>query len=266
MNLNLRDAHVVIGGGSRGIGFACALEYAKEGARLSLIGRSQDRLAQCQEIITQQVPTAQIKYYVQDLAKTKDVETLVDQIETINGPIDVLVVTAGGANHNVSIDKLSVDDWHQAMDSKFFTYINLITPVIKRMGERGRGSIVSVLGTGGRVPHINALPRGATSSALMLATAGLAKSYAPMGVRINAVNPGYVLTLSHLADSMPMDQLLQRINIEEAKTNRPASNSPMGRIGLPGEIADVVLFLTSPRSSYITGTVITVDGGTSASI
>ena len=265
MDLNLRDAHVVIGGGSRGIGFACALEYAKEGARLSLIGRSEDRLVQCQEIILKQVPNAQVKYHVQDLVHTKDVDALINQIDDTD-PIDVLVVTAGGANHNVNIDDLSVADWHQAMDAKFFTYINLITPVIKRMGKRGRGSIVSVLGTGGRVPHANALPRGATSSALMLATAGFAKSYAPTGVRINAVNPGYVLTLSHLADTMPVDQLLQRINVEEAKTNRPASNSPMGRIGLPKEIADVVLFLRSSRASYVTGSVITVDGGASASI
>jgi NAD(P)-dependent dehydrogenase (short-subunit alcohol dehydrogenase family) len=266
MDLNLKNAHVMIGGGSRGIGFACAVEYAKEGAKLSVVGRNENRLAQCVEIIKQQVPEADIEFYVQDLAQSKEAEALVDQIESSRGPVDILVVTAGGASHSVNVNEISVDDWHQAMDAKFFTYINLITPVIKRMGARGQGSIVSVLGTGGRVPHANALPRGATSSALMLATAGLAKSYASMGVRINAVNPGYVLTLSHLADSMPMDQLLQRINLKEAEINRPASNSPMGRIGLPNEIANVVLFLSSPRASYITGSVITVDGGTSASV
>ena len=93
------------------------------------------------------------------------------------GPIDVLVTCAGAARRTPPAD-LDAQAWRDAIDAKFFSYIHIIDPVVKRMGERGRGAIVNVIGAGGKVASPIHLPGGSANAALMLATAGLAAAYA----------------------------------------------------------------------------------------
>ena len=147
------------------------------------------------------------------------------------------------------------------MDNKYFTYINMIDPVIKRMAARGKGAIVNVIGMGGKVATTTHLSGGAANAALMLASAGLARAYAGDGIRVNAVNPGLTLT-DRLAEGFAAEARVGGFSIEEAR-RRASEKMPLGRIATPEEIANAVVFLASPRASYITGTVIPVDGGMS---
>jgi len=126
------------------------------------------------------------------------------------------------------------------------------------MGERGRGAIVNVIGAGGKVASPIHLPGGAANAALMLVSAGLAAAYGPRGVRVNAVNPGPVLT-ERLKEGLAADARLQGIDPEEA-LSRTTARLPLGRIARPEEIADAVLFLASARASYITGAILAMDG------
>jgi NAD(P)-dependent dehydrogenase (short-subunit alcohol dehydrogenase family) len=146
------------------------------------------------------------------------------------------------------------------MQAKYFSYIHMIDPVIKRMAQRGKGNIVNVVGNGGKVASPIHLAGGAANAALMLATAGLANAYAAQGIRVNAINPGLTRT-ERLKEGMAADARLQGIETEEAM-KRAMAKIPMGRMAEPEEIAKVVLFLASDAASYVTGINMSMDGAT----
>jgi NAD(P)-dependent dehydrogenase (short-subunit alcohol dehydrogenase family) len=117
---------------------------------------------------------------------------------------------------------------------------------------------VNVVGSGGKVASPIHLPGGAANAALMLVSAGLAAAYGPKGVRVNAVNPGLTLT-ERLKEGMAADAKLNRISEEEA-LRKANERLPLGRIAEPEEIANAVVFLSSPRASYISGAILAMDG------
>ncbi len=144
------------------------------------------------------------------------------------------------------------------MDAKYFSYIHMIDPVVKRMAARGRGAIVNVVGAGGKVASPPHLAGGAANAALMLASAGLAAAYGPRGVRVNAVNLGLTST-ARLQEGLATDARMAGIDKAEALA-RATARLPLGRIAEPEEIANAVVFLASPKASYITGAILAMDG------
>jgi len=134
----------------------------------------------------------------------------------------------------------------------------------QRMGQRGAGAIVNIVGNGGKVAKPRHIAGGAANAALMLASAGLAAAYAPMGVRVNAVNPGPTAT-DRLIKGLTVTARAEGISIEEAR-QRSTDGIPMGRVGTPEEVANAALFLSSPQASYITGVILTMDGAKTAMV
>jgi NAD(P)-dependent dehydrogenase (short-subunit alcohol dehydrogenase family) len=126
------------------------------------------------------------------------------------------------------------------------------------MAARGSGSIVNIVGTGGKLASPTHLPGGAANAALMLASVGLARAFGPQGVRVNVVNPGTVAT----------SRMEQGLQAQSRMTGEPVAvlherlrrEQPLGRIAEPQDIARVVLFLASPAAAYVSGAVLTVDG------
>ena len=173
------------------------------------------------------------------------------------GPVDVLVNSAGAAARKAAPD-LTPEAWRNAMDAKFFTYVNMMDPVIKRMGARRKGVIVNVVGAGGKVPSTVHFSGGSANAALMLASAGLAAAYAPMGIRVNAVNPAATLT-ERLKEGIKVTANHEKISEAEA-LKQATAKVPLGRLATPEEVADTVVYLASDRASYVTGTIITMDG------
>jgi NAD(P)-dependent dehydrogenase (short-subunit alcohol dehydrogenase family) len=182
---------------------------------------------------------------------------VVDAIERDVGPIGVLVNSAGAARRNAPAE-LSPDAFRQAMDAKYFSYMHLLEPVAKRMVARKTGSIVNIIGQGGRSPSIMHIAGGSANAALMLATVGYAKAYAPFRVRVNGINPGLThttrvdegLAVQSRALGRPAEELLA----EQVK------GIPMGRIAQPEEVANVAVFLASNMASYVSGAIIPMDG------
>lgn len=259
MDLKLTQQHVLITGGSKGIGLACAQGFLREGAKVSLVSRSQENLDLAMQQLVDEFPGAKgnIGLFAADLQIADQAREALVQAEQLHGDVDVLVNCAGAARRTPP-DELNAQAWHDAMNAKFFTYVHMIDLVIKKMGQRGRGAIVNVVGAGGKVASPIHLPGGAANAALMLISSGLAAAYGPRGVRINAVNPGATAT-DRLQSGLEAVAKLNQITVEEA-LNRATRNVPLGRLAQPEEVANVVLFLASSCASYVTGTILTMDG------
>ena len=185
MDLQLQDQHVLITGGSRGIGLACARQFLAEGARVTLVGRDSDHLQAARASLLEQHPGREdaIRLLSADLRDAAAAQAMVEQAQAAApaglGPVDVLVNSAGAAKRTPA-PELTPEAWQDAMQAKYFTYIHMINPSIQRMAARGQGAIVNVVGNGGKVASPIHLPGGAANAALMLASAGLAAAYGPL--------------------------------------------------------------------------------------
>jgi NAD(P)-dependent dehydrogenase (short-subunit alcohol dehydrogenase family) len=261
MDLGLKGTVVLVTGGSKGIGLACARSFAAEGARVAIASRDPANLEQARAAL--QTEGVDVLAIAADLGHTDDAARLVAVVEAALGPIGVLVNSAGAARRTPPAE-LTAAHWHAAMDAKYYTYIHAIDAVLPGMARRGAGAIVNVIGMGGKLASPIHLPGGAANAALMLASAGLANAYAAQGVRVNAVNPGLTST----------ERMQEGLEAEARQTGTPVDElldrkrraMPLGRIATPQEIADVVVFLASARAAYVSGAIVSLDGAATAMV
>ena len=259
MDLGLAGRVVVVTGGSKGIGFACASAFCAEGAKVALVSRDQ---ANIDAALTRLAGSAQRPMgFAADMIDASSAAGVIDAIEAELGPIDVLVNSAGAANRYAPVE-LDAGAWHAAMDAKFFSYMHPTDVVVKRMALRGRGAIVNIIGMGGKVASPIHLPGGAANAALMLATVGLAQAFAPKGVRVNGINPGMTAT-GRVQEGLEAESRMSGVPVDELRKHGEA-RIPLGRSGTPEEVAQVVLFLASDRASYVTGAIVPMDGASHA--
>lgn len=251
MDLELQGKNVLITGGSKGIGLACAKAFLAEGTNVAITSRSESNLANARKLLRSAFTIAA------DLVEEEAARTMVDRVERELGPIDILVNSAGAAQRTPP-DDLTPQAWRAAMDAKYFTYVNVIDPVVKRMAARGRGVIVNIIGNGGKVAAATHLPGGAANAALMLVTVGLANVYAAKGVRVLGINPGLTKT-DRVAEGLKAEGKLHGLS-EIQVLQRNVERVALGRLAEPEEIANVTIFAASARASYLTGVVITMDG------
>jgi NAD(P)-dependent dehydrogenase (short-subunit alcohol dehydrogenase family) len=261
MDLQLRDKVVVITGGSKGIGFACAEAFLAEGSKVTIVSRSQPNLDAALAKLSRGAHP--VRTIAANLIDAEAAERMTQTVEKESGAIDVLINSAGAARRYAPSD-LSAQAWHDAMDAKFFTYIHAADAVLKRMVPRKRGAIVNIVGMGGKVASPVHLPGGAANSALMLATAGLAAAYGASGIRINAINPGSTMT-GRVQEGLKAESKMTGLSPDELLAKHQ-ERIPLRRYGSPEEIARVAAFLASDQASYVTGAIVPMDGGLGAVI
>ncbi|WP_114241256.1 SDR family NAD(P)-dependent oxidoreductase [Dyella sp. C9] len=256
MDAGLAGRVVVVTGASKGIGLACAVALAREGAKVVGISRDLAHLHAAQHDLQRE--GLHMEVAAADLRDSVAAQMVIECIENDFGGIDVLVNCAGAAART-PVDELHADALHASMQAKYFTYMHVIDPVIRRMAARGHGSIINVVGQGGRQANPLHIGGGAANAALMLASVGYANAYAARGVRVNVINPGLTRTgrvqeglqAASRASGRAADELLAE----------QVAEIPLGRMAEPAEIANVAVFLASPLASYVTGAVIPMDGG-----
>ncbi|WP_350277408.1 SDR family oxidoreductase [Kribbella sp. HUAS MG21] len=257
MDLQLSGKTAVVTGASKGIGLACVEALAREGAEVTGISRDTGNLVKAQEALA-----AKELGFRAEAVDLTDPEATRAAFERIGVP-DILINCAGAARRT-PVDELDSTALHAAMDAKYFTYMHATEAVIRGMAERGSGAVVNIVGQGGRAANPLHIGGGAANAALMLASVGYAKAYAGQGVRVNVINPGMTRTgrvdegleAAVRATGRPKDELLAEMTRE----------IPMGRAGEPYEVANVAVFLASPLASYVTASIITMDGATTAGI
>ena len=256
MNLGLERKSVLVTGGSKGIGLACAKAFAAEGARVAIASRSAENLGAA--VAWLRAGGFEAIAIEADLTHPGAAQQMAEAAQGQLGPIDVLVNSAGAAKRHAP-ESLDMQAWHDAMDAKYFTYMHAIQAVLPGMLERKCGVIVNIVGTGGKVPSPWHLAGGAANAALMLISTGLAHAHGRAGVRVNAINPGLTLT-DRVRAGHAAEAAANKISVDELH-RRSEANIPLGRFARPEEVADVAVFLASERASYVTGAVLTMDGG-----
>jgi NAD(P)-dependent dehydrogenase (short-subunit alcohol dehydrogenase family) len=257
MKLDLENKVALITGGSKGIGLACARLFAAEGAKVIICSRSQAN------IDTALAGLAGVHGISADLSSDAQALNMIDTVERNFGQIDILVNSAGAAKR-AAVDDLTPAVWRAAMDAKYFTYINVIDPAIKRMAARGSGVIINIIGSGGKTASPTHLAGGSANAALMLATVGLASAYAEKGVRVVGINPGATET-DRVAEGLKAEAKQNSIT-EAAAREAAIRRIPMGRMATPEEVAQVTVFLGSSQGSYVTGVIVGMDGAQTTTV
>lgn len=252
MDLNLRGRTALITGGSRGIGYGVAESLAAEGCNLHLASRNEESLEAARKRLVD-------RHGVKVVVHALDLSTQANVLKLVKacGPLDILINNAGAIPQG-TITGLDDKTLRDAWDLKLFGFINVTREVYRDMCEKKRGVIVNVVGIAGERPTAGYIAGSMSNSALMAMSRALGADSPDHGVRVIALNPGAIET----------DRQVVRWKARAAKElgdeNRwreLTTGFPFGRLGTVAEVADTIAFLCSDRSSYTTGTVITVDGG-----
>lgn len=253
MDLGIAGRLAVVSAGSSGIGRACVHALAREGARIATFSREESRLAELSdelEALTGQRPYTRPA----DLTQPESISEFFQAVRKDLGPVEILVANSLGPSPGAF--KLHTDDdWLRAFEWAHLSIVRMVREVLPGMQEMGRGAVVSIQSTSIKQP----IPGLALSNGVRPAVAGLMKTlsseYGESGIRFNIVCPGRVMTERFLqverAHGGSLDERLAQSSAEV----------PLRRFGQPDEVADAVVFLASERASYITGSILAVDGG-----
>lgn len=246
---SLKGKTALITGGTAGIGKAIAILYAKEGANVIIFGTNAERAASVlAEIEAAKIfPEQKCHSQLVNVSKTQEVEQAVDAVLKEFGQIDILVNNAGITKDGLLM-KMSEDDWDQVLNVNLKSVYNLCKALCRPMMKARSGAIINISSVIGLIGNAGQANYAASKSGIIGFTQSLAKELASRNIRVNCIAPGYIET--SMTDVLPQavkEQVLAKI--------------PMNRIGQPDDIAHAALFLAGARSAYITGQVLTVDGG-----
>lgn len=240
----LADQVAIVTGAAGGIGAATTAALLDLGARVALLDSDRTRIEAAGEELGE---AAEVLPLVADVAELAQVEEAVDRVLASWGTIHILVNNAGIARDRVAWH-LRPADWQAVLATNLTGTWNCCRAVIPTLRASGRGRIVNVSSINGLRGRPGLTNYAASKAGVIGMTRVLARELGPRGITVNAVAPGYIRT--DLTAGLP------------AETQQRARNeSALGRLGLPGEVADCIAFLCSPRAGYITGAVIPVDGG-----
>ena len=247
--IDLTGRRALVTGGSRGIGFACARLLGEAGAEIVIVGRTEAEGRKAEADLTGAGLAA--RFVAMDVTSEDAVVETFRDLTTETG-FDIVVNNAGVARHRDTLEA-DIGHWNEIIDTNYKGVFLCCREAIRQMAARGQGgAIVNVGSISGIISNIpqNQSVYNSSKAAVHMLTKSLASEFAGSGIRVNAVAPGYVRTD------------MTKGGLEHPEWGKVwLDMTPMRRVGEPEEIAQAVLFLASDASSYITGEVLTIDGG-----
>jgi 3-oxoacyl-[acyl-carrier protein] reductase len=244
--VSFKNSIVVVTGGTRGIGKAISLLFAREGATVTAAYLSNDNAAA--DLVDEALSLdGSITVIKADVSTSEGAQTLINAASQQAGHIDVLVNNAGIVKDGF-LAMMSDDDWDEVIRTNLYPLFHCCKWGVRKMLARRQGSIITISSISGLMGAVGQTNYAASKGAAISFTKSLARELGPMGIRVNAVVAGLIKT--DMTEGLKQDVV-----------DRIIKGSSLGRIGRPEEVADAVLFLASERSSYITGQSLIVDGG-----
>lgn len=256
MDLKLKDKSVLVLAAGSGIGRGVALEFAKENAKVMILGRTEDKLKDTQQYILNKTGN-KVEYISTDLTNIVDIKTAIDQSQKLNGPIFAVFNNTGGPKPGY-FDNFTDDDWNKAFELTLLSYIRVIREVLPDMKKYG-GRIVN--NTSSSIKHAidSLLLSNVFRTGIVGLTKSLAKELGKYKILVNVVGAGKVATERvDQIDSIAAKKL--NIPLEEYQLKN-VKEIPLQRYGTPEEFGKLVTFLCSEANTYITGQNILVEGG-----
>lgn len=259
MELGLKGKVAIITGGSDGIGKASALAMAREGARVAIVARTQDKLdAASAEIRAAGGDVIAISCDVMDEAKVK---TAVAQVVAKWGGVDILVNNAGTSAAR-KFEDVSDEVWETDLGIKVYGAVYCSRAAIPYMKAAGGGRIINITTGGGKAPGASSLPTSMARAAGIALTKAMSRDYAGDNILVNTVCIGLIKSGQHERRYEAMQERAPSRTLDQFYAGM-GERVPLGRVGEAAEAGDVICFLASERASYITGTAINIDGGSS---
>lgn len=246
----MKDKVVVVTGASSGIGKATAARFVEAGAKVVAVGRNEAELASLRSDLGNS--GGELKVHLADLTETSQAERLVSASVEYFSRIDVLVNSAGIIASG-SLEDTSLENWDKMMDINLRTVFYLSKLCVPHLSKT-KGNIVNVSSVAGTRAFPNVLAYCVSKAAIDQLTRCASLELASKGIRVNAVNPGVVITELHKRSGMDEDQYAGFL--EHSKETHP-----LGRVGKPSEVADLIYFLASGSAGWITGATYAIDGG-----
>jgi len=245
--MKLQGKSAIVTGGGSGIGQACTKLFSKEGANVAIFGRRQDRLNATAKEVGSQILTI-----TGDLMVNNDLDNLVSKTLQTFGKIDI-VVNNGGIFTGSPIHETNDNDWDTIMNTNLRSVFQLTKRVLPHMIEHKAGVFVHISSIAGLIAIPGVAAYNVSKGALLQFNKSIAMEYGPLGIRSNAICPGLVKT--EMTEELMKDKKLMQEWSKEY---------PIGRFGLPKDIASACLYLASDDSSFVTGVALPVDGGFTA--
>lgn len=257
MDLLLKDKRALVTGSSRGLGFATALGLAREGCRVVVNSREDSRAQAAAVRITAETGTPALGL-AGDLADDQVPTRLVDEAARLLNGLDILITNAGGPPAG-QFETFDESTWKKAIDLSFMSHVRLIKAALPHLRRSPAASVLTVTSYSVKQP----IPNLVLSNSIRSATIGLTKTLAlelgAAGIRFNSILPGWTET-ERVVELMTFRAQQNGTTVEQ-EIARQSQDSPLKRMGRPEEFANAAVFLVSPAASYITGVMLTVEGG-----
>ena len=261
MDLGLQGKVAIITGGSEGIGKATALRLCQEGVRVTICARRPEVLHRAAAEIRARTG-GEVLAIPADVCSDAQVEAMVQQTVARYGGVDILVNNAGGSR---AFPFFEASDalWREDLEIKLFGAIRCSRAVIPSMRQRGGGRIINITTVGGKAPGQKALPTSVSRAAGINLTKSMATEFAPENILVNTICLGLVKSAQWERRYQQQRQQMPELTLD-AFYAQVGKRVPLGRMGEPEEVADLIAFLVSSRAAFITGTAINFDGGAGA--
>lgn len=258
MELGLQDKSVFVAAASKGLGRASALEFAREGARVTIASRNIEQLQEAQQEIASATGVT-VDIVQMDVNDATQIQSAIAQVIERTSRLDVLVTNAGGPPGGTFAD-MADEHWQQAFEQNLLSTIRLIRAALPALQADGGGRIVNIASSSVKQPIDGLILSNVFRAGIQALTKTLSSEYGHKGILINTVAPGRIATdrILELDSKRAADQ---QISVEQLQAQATAQ-IPLGRMGTPEEFARMVVFYGSFANTYVTGQSLIVDGGT----